>query len=133
MSTRLTLDVLAVKNPCAAEWEAMFGDGKTRYCEHCQKNVHNLSAMSADEAERLICESAGILCVQYRYDDAGQIITLDYRPPPRLRWRLRGWTTLAVVVAVLTGILEAIFLGNKRTPITLPVPLPIAGVSANQM
>jgi hypothetical protein len=134
MSARLTLDVLEVKNPCAVEWETMFGDGKVRFCEHCQKNVHNLSAMSADEAERLICESAGILCVRYHVAEDGQVVTLDYRPPPPPpRWRLGLWTTIALIVALLTGMFEAIVFGSKRTPMTLPIPLPMAGMSANQM
>ena len=35
MTTRLALDVLQVENPCPTDWQAMRGDGRSRFCEHC--------------------------------------------------------------------------------------------------
>ncbi len=40
-----------ISKPCPADWDAMTGDAKRRFCEHCRLHVHNLTAM--DEAERV--------------------------------------------------------------------------------
>jgi hypothetical protein len=56
---RRPLEVIYVRTQCTKDWNEMTGDSQTRYCPHCQKDVHNLSAMYAGDAERVICESAG--------------------------------------------------------------------------
>jgi hypothetical protein len=87
---RLPLEVLRVANPCQAAWDAMAGDEESRFCGHCGKHVHNLSAMPREQAERLICEAAGPLCVRYGVDAAGRVMTLDYQPASKRR-RTRWW------------------------------------------
>jgi hypothetical protein len=77
----------------------MKGDNQRRFCEHCQKFVHNLSEMPAEQAERLICETAGNLCARFARDPMnGRVITLDYAPRPR-RARLRGLLIIASLLA----------------------------------
>lgn len=81
MSQRRPLDVIQVPTPCPANWDEMSGDSTRRFCTGCRKFVHNLSAMSSDEAERLVCQSAGTLCVRFARDpESGVTITLDYAP-----------------------------------------------------
>lgn len=48
------LDRIQIAAPCPARWEEMAGDDKVRHCELCKLNVHNLSAMTRDEAETLL-------------------------------------------------------------------------------
>jgi hypothetical protein len=99
MSQRRPLDVIQVANPCLAAWDEMAGDDKRRFCSQCNKFVHNLSAMPADEAERLVCESAGSLCARFARDPVnGRIITLDYAPRPRTS-RLRAVLVIASLLA----------------------------------
>jgi hypothetical protein len=99
-SARHPLQTLQVQNPCPTDWDAMTGDGRRRFCAHCQKHVHDLSAMSADEAERLICSAAAALCVRFARDPkTDQVVTLDYRPvPPASRRR-----AMVVFAAILTA------------------------------
>src|SRR5690348_5730193 len=78
MNARLTLEQIDVPNPYPADWNAMTGDRRGRFCQHCQKTVHNLSAISRDEAERLLCQAAGSLCVRYAVATDGRVMTLDY-------------------------------------------------------
>jgi hypothetical protein len=123
MSARRSLDVLEIKTPCPADWDAMTGDAQTRFCAHCQKHVHDLSQMPRDQAERLVCESAGNLCVRFARDEAGQVITLDYRRQKQQRWPWRLWTLVALCLAMITGTVEAVFFGKKIqavTPSTAP-------------
>src|SRR6516162_8887116 len=37
---------LRVASPCPADWNAMQGDDRVRFCGQCEKNVYNLSAMT---------------------------------------------------------------------------------------
>src|SRR5687767_11236701 len=113
MSTRRALDVIEVRTPCPADWEQMAGNHTKRFCQHCQKHVHNLSAMPADEAERLVCESAGRLCVRFARDDSGKVLTLDYRGTTQRRWTWKVWTLIALVGATITAGVQAMIFGRK--------------------
>src|SRR3954465_2557570 len=95
----------------------MAGDRRVRFCPQCKKNVYNLSAMPRDEAERLVCESAGNLCVRFYRDAAGRVITLDYRRPagPQRGWRY--WTGVGALVAVVVGGINVILAAQNRPPI----------------
>src|SRR5215472_13087466 len=48
-----------IANACNADWEQMTGDDQVRFCKSCEKNVYNLSAMTAEAAEALIVEKEG--------------------------------------------------------------------------
>jgi hypothetical protein len=123
MSSRIGLELLEVRKPCPANWDDMAGDGPVRFCEHCQKRVHDLSAMPRDAAERLVCQNAGRLCVRLAYAADGSVISLDYRPQKRRQWTWRVWTLVALAGALMTGTVEAVFLG-RRIPVVVPTPPP---------
>jgi hypothetical protein len=105
---RISLEVLSVASPCEAPWESMAGDERSRYCDHCQKQVHNLSAMPREEAERLVCEAAGSLCVRYARDESGRVMTLDYEPLPRRRKR-QWWVASLSAGGVAAAIAAALW------------------------
>jgi hypothetical protein len=107
------LDVVEIRTPCPADWEQMAGDDIRRFCQHCQKHVHNLSAMPADEAQRLVCESAGRLCVRFARDESGKVLTLDYRGTTSRRWTWKVWTLIALVGATITASVQAVIFGRK--------------------
>lgn len=72
---------LPIHNPCSADWEAMVGDERRRFCRHCRKHVHDLSAVTEREARALLSERSGSdLCVSYASDAEGRIL---FRPPRR--------------------------------------------------
>jgi hypothetical protein len=54
-----------IKNPCTADWNAMTGNEKIRFCEHCHLTVNNLSELKPKEVRRLVARSKGQLCVRY--------------------------------------------------------------------
>ena len=70
------LNNLTIPSPCTADWNSMIGNDQVRFCEHCNFEVHNLSLMTRNQAERLIAKSNGRLCVRYHHDDAGRPVTL---------------------------------------------------------
>lgn len=69
------LDNVHVAAPCSANWEEMNGDEQARHCGLCQLNVYNLSAMTRHEAEKLLVEREGRLCVRFYRRADGTIIT----------------------------------------------------------
>ncbi len=71
------LDRLTVKEPCRAEWHEMKGNDQVRFCDHCAKKVHNLSAMTRADALRLVEASRGGLCIRFEKTSAGSVFTRD--------------------------------------------------------
>ncbi len=75
--TAIALESLQVASPCHADWNAMRGDDRSRFCPSCAKNVYNLSAMTRPEAELLLQEKEGRLCVRYYLREDGTMLTQD--------------------------------------------------------
>jgi hypothetical protein len=59
------LDNLRVDAPCDADWDAMRGDERVRFCGQCETNVYDLSAMPPREAEALVRAKQGRMCVRF--------------------------------------------------------------------
>jgi len=72
MPTKLFLKNLTIPSPCSVDWNTMKGNDQVRFCEHCDLSVHNLSAMTRRQAQRLIARSNGRLCVQFVPDANGK-------------------------------------------------------------
>lgn len=71
------LGEIRVASPCNADWNSMTGDAQTRFCAQCAKNVYNLSAMTTQQAEALLREKEGKLCVRYYQRKDGTVLTAD--------------------------------------------------------
>jgi hypothetical protein len=91
------LDDVRVAAPCSADWDSMFGNERVRLCEQCQLNVYNLSEMSRVEADRLINQAEGRLCVRFYRRRDGSIITRNC--PVGLRAIKRRLSRVATAVA----------------------------------
>jgi len=61
-------------DPCPLSWDGMKGDGKRRFCKHCQLHVHNLSHMTSRE-RRALLSSTSHVCVTYAVDEGGALST----------------------------------------------------------
>ena len=100
-------DKVSVAAPCPADWEAMVGGDRVRFCGQCELNVYNLTAMTRDEAESLITRTEGRLCVRFYRRKDGSIITEDcpvgFRALKRRARRIKQ-AVAASVLAFLTGI-----------------------------
>jgi hypothetical protein len=76
MAPKHFLNNITIPSPCSADWNRMIGNDQVRFCEHCNLDVHNLSLLTRNQAQRLIARSNGRLCVRYHHDAAGQPLTL---------------------------------------------------------
>ncbi len=62
MNTRF---VPKIEKPCPANWNEMQGDEKRRFCEHCQLQVHHLSAMTLTEQRDVVGSTDAHVCIRY--------------------------------------------------------------------
>lgn len=72
-----TLDVIDVAAPCEAAWKDMQGDSHVRRCGECRMNVYNLESMSREQAEDLVRNHEGRLCIRFFRRADGTILTSD--------------------------------------------------------
>jgi hypothetical protein len=96
-----------VASPCSQDWNAMIGTERKRYCGECKLNVYNLSGMSRAEAENLIVNSEGRLCVRFYRRDDGSILTKDC-PVGWAAIKRRISRTAAAALSVLIGLLTGL-------------------------
>ena len=96
------LDNIRVAAPCTADWNKMTGDERARLCGDCNLKVYNLSGMTRDEAETLLREREGRLCVRYFQRADGTILLKDCTVGVRQRRRRR------LVAAAVAGSLTSV-------------------------
>ena len=84
---------IPIQEHCHENWDSMCGSDQKRFCDSCDKNVHNLSEMTENQARDLLKEEES-LCVRYRTHRSGHIrfrkalpliallsVGCDYVPP----------------------------------------------------
>jgi hypothetical protein len=127
------LHTLTVLEPCRRDWDQMPGDAARRFCNQCQKYVHNLSAMSSDTARDLVENRPDEFCVRFEKDEAGRLLTIDYAPAPKRR----KWTAFIITfVSVITSTIGGTFayvLQHKPPPprvVTPPRIIKLMGMPA---
>ena len=101
------LDRIQVASPCPARWEDMQGDDVTRFCSQCSLNVHNISAMTAPQAEAFLHQALprGRVCARFYRRPDGTILTQDCPVGfARLRQRIGyGITSIAAAVVLMVS------------------------------
>src|SRR4028118_735019 len=99
------LNNIKVASPCHVDWNTMIGNERQRFCGECKLNVYNLSGMTKAEAENLLLNSEGRLCVRYFKRADGTVLTKDCP----IGWELikqRASRLATAVVSLLFGILS---------------------------
>jgi len=124
------LNDLKVASPCEESWEAMLGNERKRYCGSCQLNVYNLSGMSQAEAERLVAEAEGRLCVRFYKRADGSVITQDCPvgwAKIKNRAKVLATAAFSLILSLFSGLMFASYFGKpkdfgKRIPAIFSVP-----------
>jgi len=91
------LDNVRVAAPCNANWDAMIGNDRSRFCAQCNLNVYNLSSMTRSEAESFVAGREGRLCVRFYRRADGSILTENC--PVGLRALRRRFSSLSKAIA----------------------------------
>ena len=96
------LDRVRVASPCKADWAQMIGTERVRFCGQCNLNVYNLSSMTKIQAESLIADTEGRLCVRFYRRTDGSILTRDCPVGLRAIRRRLSYLAKAASAAVLS-------------------------------
>jgi len=95
------LDPLSIPTPCSADWNDLVGDGRRRYCEHCDKNVYDFSKMTATEVGALLATLQGRVCARITWQTDGSVLTEDPLPIlPVVRRRASPFASVAVTTLI---------------------------------
>jgi hypothetical protein len=78
---------LRVAYECDEDWSRFAGEGATRLCDRCVKQVHDLSALTRREATELLRRHDGRICVRFTHDGEGRVLFRSERDRRRLIWR----------------------------------------------
>lgn len=78
---------VATPPTCKLRWDHIGADQKEWFCAHCDRKVHNLSAMTPREASKLMRRKPeGRRCVSFLHDARGRVIFR--KPTPGFKERL---------------------------------------------
>lgn len=122
------LNNLKVASPCSQDWNAMIGDNRRRYCGECKLNVYNLSGMSKAEAENLIMNAEGRLCVRFYKRADGSVLTEDCPVGwARVKNRAKAYVTaLASLIFTFFGALGLVSAFKKSNEATIMGAIPVS-------
>ncbi len=102
MSDETSLATMTIDQACHAKEAApSFSDNEpVQHCDHCQEDVHNLSAHTKEQAERLVATVAP-RCITYLQTDLGHPQFL--RPASSAVRQAAGLAVLGIGVVSQTG------------------------------
>lgn len=124
------LESLRIVEPCPKKWADMAGDGKKRFCEHCNLHVHNLSAMKPRQIQAL-AQTPGRRCVAYLETADGRIRTrsrLDF-----FRHSLSRSRRLAASLLALLFPFSFVGCTTNKTGMVCPPPAPTRNVPREEI
>ena len=128
---------IRVDEPCHEDWGAMRPEGTKRFCDRCDKHVHDLSALTEAEAQAVLATGdAARVCVRYLVDVEGAIVfrkpapivpvaALRRRPQPIVRA-----AAMALALAACTphqqtvGEMKPVVIEEKAEPTPAQVEIP---------
>ena len=135
------LSHVRIAAPCRADWERMRGNERVRFCGECSMNVYNLSNMLKKDAEALILNAEGRLCVRYYQRADGTILTNNCPVGLRaIKCRLSGFSRAIISsvisffagMAVLAGLetAKSSFAATTEAGLDLIAPVPLDETTA---
>ncbi len=107
------LPTVRIESPCSMNWDSMDGNASERFCGGCQKHVHNLSEMKAEDVNRLL-GSGDNVCVKMRQRADGSILTKeDLQIFPNIDSSVSRRNWLAQLSALAAGVLAMLSIGCR--------------------
>ena len=120
------LDRIRVASPCHEPWASMQGDDHVRHCDRCDRHVYDLSSLSRLEAERLVTEREGGVCVRFYRRADGTVLTADCPVGVRRRRRWLAFSALAVgTLSTVAGMFLAPPVDAPPVALVTPEPDPL--------
>ncbi len=125
MDADCLLKQYTIPDPCPMKWDDMDGDDNSRYCTACGKHVHDLTAVSPEDAAGLVQNGGDDLCVRLYLHDNDTVATsaprdVLKRPARRLQFTIRSIMGVIGSVAAAFGIARLI--DDHMPPPAFPPP-----------
>ena len=110
------LDSITIPIACPVPWDAMRGDNRTRFCDKCSQNVHDVSELTRAEAVQLVTGGDKLPCLRiYRRPD-GRVMTADCATKRERVWkwldRRSTWAAALFAVVFMAGCDRDRYLGE---------------------
>ena len=101
------LDAVAIPITCPVPWDEMHGDDRTRFCDQCKQNVHDVSELTRAEAVELVTGGEETPCLRlYRRQD-GRVMTTDCMTKRERVWKWlhqrAPWAAAAFALLFMAG------------------------------
>ncbi len=115
------LNNIKIASPCSANWNEMYGNDRKRFCGDCKLNVYNLSGMTSYDAENLLRNSEGRMCVRYFRRSDGTILTADCPVGwAKVKKQLSIYVSavFSLMISIMTGLF---FVSMFSKPLTQPL------------
>jgi hypothetical protein len=94
----MTIEDSHIGEPCTKAWDELHGDGRTRACDACAKDVHDLSQLTRVEADDLLATKPDV-CVRYVQRGDGSLVLAD----GLVRGRGAKARSLVLAAAIVAG------------------------------
>jgi hypothetical protein len=106
------LDSITIPVTCPVSWDAMHGDNRTRFCDKCSQNVHDVSELTTAEAMQLLNAPGKHPCLRIYKRQDGRVMTADCATK-----RERVWKWLHRRSAWAAALFAVIFFGGCSRPV----------------
>jgi len=119
LPTVVALDAVAIPITCPVPWDSMHGDHRTRFCDQCRQNVHDVSELTRAEAVELVTGGEEMPCLRlYRRQD-GRVMTTDCMTRRERVWKWlhkrAPWAAAAFAMVFLQGCNPFCYAGAPTT------------------
>lgn len=111
------LDSFTIPVACPVSWDSMHGDHRTRFCDKCSQNVHDVSELTAAEAVELVTGCDAIPCLRLFRRADGRVMTADC-----MTRRERAWKWLHRRSSLAAALFALVFLGCAKVETTSGLP-----------
>jgi hypothetical protein len=130
MRFNIPLDQVSVASPCKVSWDSMLGNDQVRFCGQCQQRVFNLSAMTSANAQAIVDQRNGRMCIRFFKRADGTMMARDCPVGLRAIRRRVAMIGSAVLAAVVAGLGFGVFsnFGNGAVMGAMCVPEDFAPV-----
>ena len=121
------LNSIAIPIACPVSWDAMRGDDRTRFCDKCSQNVHDVSELTRAEAIDLVTLGEKVPCLRiYRRHD-GRVMTADCTTKRERVWKWlhhrSPWAAALFALVLFAGCNPFCTTGDVVPPLSKDEPL----------
>lgn len=118
------LEAVTIPTPCTVPWGDMHGTDRTRYCDQCNQNVHDVGELTRTEALELLSAGGKSPCLRLYKRPDGRVMTADCATR-----RERAWKWLDRRSKWAAALFALIFFAGCERPVCVAGGIEVASTS----